>query len=221
MKNGAVCAVCTGKRDINPVDFPPATPPQLCFFFFLLNQNDLWRRRIRHHSQNFLKTSLNPSKFSFLSQSCLLTPGRLLFSRRRLGASDASSRRARRCSLLMQLLFMAVFFCLPNCASANVQFVFLRGSLCVSVCVRNWRGFCLRALLHLYILKYVPVRMCRLLRAEPKLSARVSSCANEPESEFTGRSEGLRRSCRCKRRAQVNKVNLPTCCKVCRAAETE
>lgn len=32
MKNGAVCAVCMEERDINPVDFPPVTPLQLCFF---------------------------------------------------------------------------------------------------------------------------------------------------------------------------------------------
>lgn len=79
VKNGAVCAVCMEKPDINPVDFPPATLLQLCF---LLNQNDLWRRRIRHHSPNFLKTSLIPlnsvpAALELLSQSCLLTPGRL------------------------------------------------------------------------------------------------------------------------------------------------
>lgn len=111
VKNGAVCAICMEKRDINPVDFPPATPLQLCF---LLNQNDLWRRRIRHHSTNFLKTSLIPlnsesAALEQLSQSCLLTPGRL-YSETAALSLETSSRRARLGSLLMQLLFMAFVF---------------------------------------------------------------------------------------------------------------
>lgn len=137
-------AVCVEKCDINPVDFPPATPLQLCFF--LLNQNDLRRRRIRHHSPNFLQTSLIPvnsvpAALELLSQSCLLTPGG-----RQLGACTPPPGEHRSCFLLLQLLFMAFVFCV----NANVHLC-LCGSLCVRVCVENWKGLCLRAFLHLYI----------------------------------------------------------------------
>lgn len=77
-KMGPFVPFCMEKRDINRVAFPPATRPQLCF---LLNQNDLWRRRIRRHCLNFLKTSLIPLNSAAAVElhfpSCLLTPGQL------------------------------------------------------------------------------------------------------------------------------------------------
>lgn len=122
------------------------------------------------------------------------------------------------CSCYLWLFF---FFFVFRTVRTRTCSLCLRGSLCVSVCVRNWRGFCLRAFLHLYILKYVPVRRCRLLRAEPSsqlasLHVRTSpSQSSQADLKVCGGAAGVN--------AARGLIKL-TClhgCKVCRAAEME